>query len=200
MRLGRVREVPTETDANLEVAPTAAELRQLGDSCRDRGLWLEGTCHYGRYLELNPNDAAIWVQLGHCLKESGAHSEAEKAYDRAIAIGGEDHDILLHKGHLAKLMGSTGDAVYCYKRSLALRQNHNDALKELLALGALDSVREILPAYRAPRTRRIPSNNIPGYHRSHRIWQTKRVAKRHPARSKQHCQVCHSLSTAPKHF
>jgi len=102
---------------------------------------------YRDYLAENPSDSAIWVQLGHCLKESGSYRDAETAYDRALALTPEDDDIYLHRGHLAKLTGSTADAVYFYKKSLSLRREEDDALKELSALGALDTIREVLPSH-----------------------------------------------------
>jgi glycosyltransferase involved in cell wall biosynthesis len=150
MRFGRTPEVMTETESETQPDQSAEELRQLGDACRDRGMWQEGVRHYRSYLDQTPSDAAIWVQLGHCLKESGLYRDADQAYDHALNLNGNDDDVFLHKGHLAKLMGLSSDAVYFYKKSLALRQDDNDALRELLALGAVEDVSEIMPSYAPP--------------------------------------------------
>lgn len=150
MRFGRGRELLIDTEVGPLATQSAAELRDMGDNCRDRGLWADGARHYQSYLEENPDDVAIWVQLGHCLKESGLYHDADQAYDRALSFQGNDDDVLLHNGHLAKLMGSPSDAIYYYKRSLALRQDDNDALRELLALGAVEEISEVLPSYVPP--------------------------------------------------
>src|SRR5215469_9097105 len=119
MRFARPREISADLEPEPDApAQAAAELRDTGDSYRDRRLWTEAVRSYRDYLVENPSDSAIWVQLGHCLKESGSYRDAETAYDRALALTPQDDDIYLHRGHLAKLTGSTTDAIYHYKKSL----------------------------------------------------------------------------------
>ena len=154
MRFSRSRELPVDTkpDDAAAAASTAASLRGTGDSYRDRRLWSEAARCYRDYLAENSSDVAIWVQLGHCLKESGSYREADTAYDRALALTPDDDDVYLQKGHLAKLTGSLSDAIYFYRKSLALRQEDNDALRELLAMGAVREVIEVIPSYALPES------------------------------------------------
>jgi cytochrome c-type biogenesis protein CcmH/NrfG len=70
-----------------------------GNRARDLRAWCSAATHYQRYLELHPNDFAIWVQLGHALKEQNRLAEAIAAYDHAYQMNDADADLCLNLGH-----------------------------------------------------------------------------------------------------
>lgn len=109
----------------------ADELRAKGDEARDRRQWSAAAELYQRYLESQPNDAAIWVQLGHCRKESGERDTAERAYLRALSIEPGNPDTLVQLGHIEKLNGRLEQALAWYRKALAFDATFAPALHEV---------------------------------------------------------------------
>lgn len=115
----------------------AQAARDAGDAARDQREWAEAVGHYERYLVLNPEDAAIWVQLGHARKEAGDLPGAEQAYRTAQERQPRDHDIALQLGHALKLQGRLEEAAAAYALSDQLAPI-NHAAEELAALAGIE--------------------------------------------------------------
>lgn len=143
-RLGAALIARRERAQALQAAIAA---RRAGDAARNGRNWAEAAQHYARYLVLQPEDAALWVQLGHARKEAGDVAAAEQAYRRAQEIAPRDHDIALQLGHALKLQGRLAEAAVAYALSDQLAPI-NHAAEELAALAGV----EIRP--RAPGTGR----------------------------------------------
>jgi glycosyltransferase involved in cell wall biosynthesis len=137
-------QVPTEGSPAKRPKSAAFDMRQLGDRCRDNKMWSEAARFYGEHVLSHPDDFAIWVQRGNCLKEAGFCAEALDSYNSAIAINSTDADVFLQRGHVEKLLGQRDEAIRSYGMSLVLRPHDNDALRELLGLGAQNVAAELL--------------------------------------------------------
>ncbi len=121
------------------------QLLAAGNSARDARNWPVAVANYRSYLELRPDNFAIWVQSGHALKESGRLEEARAAYAAAQQIKGEDADLFLQIGHLLKLMNRRGDAVAAYLTCVRLRGS-TDAQVELSRLGVVVGAQAVAPS------------------------------------------------------
>ncbi len=131
----RARLVAERERAVKRIAAQAA--RGGGDAARDRRDWAEAAIQYERYLALNPDDAAIWVQLGHARKEAGDLPAAEQAYRIAQERQPRDHDIALQLGHALKLQGRLEEAAAAYALSDSLAPI-NHAAEELATLAGIE--------------------------------------------------------------
>jgi GT2 family glycosyltransferase/glycosyltransferase involved in cell wall biosynthesis/tetratricopeptide (TPR) repeat protein len=113
----------------------------LGDRARDAGQWELAAKLYGKGLDRDPRNPAIWVQYGHSLKESGELRDpgklarAESAYRTALSLEPGAADPHLHLGHVLKLQGKTDEAEAFYLRALVLDPSMPYPLQELSGLG-----------------------------------------------------------------
>jgi uncharacterized coiled-coil protein SlyX len=96
----------------------AKTIRAHADRLRDSRIWIGAAQLYKSYLDLRPQDAAIWVQLAHCQKESGLLDEADVSYGRAATMTPEVADIWLQIGHLRKVQGRISEATASYAKAL----------------------------------------------------------------------------------
>lgn len=120
----------TRTDA------AAVATMDDGDRLRDAGDWAGAAMAYRRFLEVEPDHVAAWVQFGHSSKEAGHLDDAVGAYLRATTLAPEDADAQLQLGHGLKLAGEIVRATEAYRRAYELAPNLSDARSELIALGA----------------------------------------------------------------
>lgn len=104
------------------------------DSARDQRDWPAAVQLYRAALDLQPDEAPIWVQYGHALKETGDLTGAENAYRKALEIAPSVDDTHLQLGHVNKLLGKLVEASAAYERALMLRPENADARRELDAL------------------------------------------------------------------
>jgi tetratricopeptide (TPR) repeat protein len=112
-----------------------AAIRQNADQLRDAGIWGPAGKLYKSYLELRPQDAAIWIQCGHCQKESGLLGDADVSYGRAAAITPNVGDVWLQIGHLRKVQGRISEAAVNYAKALTKEPTLMPAHLELEGLG-----------------------------------------------------------------
>ncbi len=77
-------------------------------------------------------------------EKSGQFAQALNAYNSAIALNSRDYDIHLCRGHLLKLMGRRDGAIEAYRTSLECRVEGNDALNELIAMGATEHLSSLV--------------------------------------------------------
>jgi tetratricopeptide (TPR) repeat protein len=117
----------------------AVTLRAKADRLRDSAHWRDAAQLYKLYLELRPEDAALWVQLGHCQKESGLIEDADVSYARAATLAPSGADIWLQIGHLRKIQGRVAEAIANYAKALDKDPMLTAARFELEALGAASS-------------------------------------------------------------
>ena len=130
--------------------------RSAGDRARNERLWKRGASNYGKYLEANPGDAAIWVQYGHCLKEAGDYGGASNAYQRALSMMPRDADLHLQIGHLNKRAGRVRAAIASYRAALEIDPNMQSAQNELTSLQPVVAARE----RRVPRIDETTFNDV----------------------------------------
>ncbi|MGD9614836.1 MAG: glycosyltransferase [Alphaproteobacteria bacterium] len=116
----------------------ATEAFVEADRARDQRDWSSAAHLYGKGLELDPDNFAMWVQYGHSLKHSDRFTEAEIAYRRAIDLCPENADINLQMGHLMKIQGRLSEAVIYYTRASNLAPPAGQfAREELVKCGVL---------------------------------------------------------------
>lgn len=108
-------------------------LRQA-DTARDGKDWFTAAGAYEAYLNLSPDEHAIWVQLGNCAKEAGNYKLSLSAYETALSLNGQFADTHLQLGHLYKLMGRSGSAISHYQQALQIDPSLSDAQNELSAI------------------------------------------------------------------
>jgi cytochrome c-type biogenesis protein CcmH/NrfG len=123
----------------LVTKPTAAVI-WAGDQARDEKRWAGAVASYRKYLELRPDDAAIWVQLGHSQKESGDFAGAEASYLKNLALEPGNPDALLHLGRVKLCLNELDAAKAYFRRAVAVPSPISDAAKELGELDGLDAV------------------------------------------------------------
>jgi glycosyltransferase involved in cell wall biosynthesis len=101
--------------ANGSSRGAAFKLRQMGDRCRNRRNWQEARENYSRYLQIVPEDAAIWVQYGHACHELGDLEAAKAAYEKSIAIM-PSSDSYLSLGRVLKAKGEITAAGVAFRK------------------------------------------------------------------------------------
>ena len=110
------------------------------DEARDGKDWSKAAGLYKQYLELSPDDCAIWVQMGHALKEDKNIGLAIEAYKHALTIEPRDFDIYLNLGHAYKVAGDFEQAYQSYRKALEFNPACADASRDiahLLSTGVL---------------------------------------------------------------
>ncbi len=109
----------------LRALDPAARRRAAGNAARDAGDWPTAARRYRDYLDLRPDDAALWVQYGHAVKEGGALDRAEHAYREAMRLNPDDPDGPLQLAHLFKTSGLPHEAgplfLELYRRDRTMR-------------------------------------------------------------------------------
>ena len=117
--------------ARAALAGRPQKLRMSGDIARNKKRWAQAATFYSEYLELQPDDAPIWVQYGHVSKESGQASAAENAYRQALLIRPDVADTLLHLGHVLKISGRMDEAAKVLGRALQIDPANVHVVAEL---------------------------------------------------------------------
>jgi glycosyltransferase involved in cell wall biosynthesis len=97
--------------ANGSSRRTGFRLRQMGDRCRDQRQWQQAKIYYEQYLEIVPEDAAIWVQYGHACKELGDRAAAETAYRKGTEVSPQDLDARFWLGQMIETKRDISDAL-----------------------------------------------------------------------------------------
>jgi len=143
------RRVPWIWSANKQPVhlqkPDPIQAARDADRARDVGQCANAAKLYRQAIDAGHTDPAIGIQLGNMLKESGALLEAEAAYRAALSASPESADGWLQLGHVLKLLGRKDAAADAYQASLRLGMVGNDAVRELVALGAGWRVTETSP-------------------------------------------------------
>jgi glycosyltransferase involved in cell wall biosynthesis len=123
---------------------TAESERTAGDFARDRKNWVAAAAAYGRYLQLMPDDGAIWVQNGHMLKEAGLFNRADQSYDRAMKLLPLDPDVRVQRAILRKFQGDFSDAIRLFKEADSLGYSDHVFLKnEIEFISKTDNCRTV---------------------------------------------------------
>jgi len=130
---GSTTQAPAEAPSEHSTLKTPAQLRSAGDRHRDQANWPAAAFFYTRLLQLEPEDAALWLQQGHMLKESGMLGEADRSYERARQLRPTDPEIPLQRAILAKLMCEFDRAVSLYQEALQMGYLQTDFINQELA-------------------------------------------------------------------
>jgi len=99
-------------------------------------------------LEINPEDAYIWLFKGSSLNDLEKYEEAIKAYDEAIQINPEYDDAWFCKGIALNSLEKYVDAVEAYEKALEINPVDADAwLFKGSALSDIEKYEEAIKAY-----------------------------------------------------
>jgi len=106
----------------------------------------------GRAIELNPDNAAFYIDRGNALKALKRPDEALESYERALAIRPDYAGALYNRGNVLQDLGRLAEALESYDRALAIKpdfaealSNRGNALKDLKRLDdALESYERAL--------------------------------------------------------
>ncbi len=112
-------------------AKNARRFRAAADEFRAKGDWVAAAQSYKAYLDLQPDNAGIWVQYGHALKESGDQQGAEGAYREAISLSPDVADTHVMLGHLKKISGDLAQAAQHYADAVKRAPDDLDARLQL---------------------------------------------------------------------
>jgi tetratricopeptide (TPR) repeat protein len=121
--------------------PEQVNHRLVADKHRDLKQWRDAAEAYTRYLELYPEDDAIWIQCGNCLKEAGDFARSLAAYKEAEQLNPTKFDVHLQLGHLNKITGRLSEALQCYEQAALLTPDFGEARHEIQNIvGRINSV------------------------------------------------------------
>jgi DNA-binding transcriptional MerR regulator len=81
---------------------------------------------YERAVEVDPDNAAAWINWGRLLHEHGGTREAEKVYRRALSACGPDPLLMFNLGVLLEDLGQTGAALEAYQSAIGEDPNLAD--------------------------------------------------------------------------
>ncbi len=87
--------------------------------------WAKAASFYEKAIELNTDDAGVYLALGHMYKEQGKLIEADKQYAKAAVINPTESDVYLQIGHLRKIMGELDAAMDNYAKAVELAKETN---------------------------------------------------------------------------
>jgi glycosyltransferase involved in cell wall biosynthesis/Flp pilus assembly protein TadD len=133
-------------------ASDETSLLRDANAARDRRDWSVAASLYKQYLQLAPDNCAIWIQLGHALKEDKDFGLAIVVYKHALTLDASDFDIYVNLGHALKQDKQIGLAIEAYQHALMLNADNFDiylnlghALKEDKNVGlAIESYKKAL--------------------------------------------------------
>jgi len=120
-RLGRLRSNALAIRRRWVVLLGAA-----ADAHRERGEYDAAVRTYGKALEIDPEDASVYLNLGLALAAQGRANDAETAFQRSIAIDSTSVLAWVNLGISRASHGDHGGAISAYQS--ASRVNPNDAL------------------------------------------------------------------------
>lgn len=117
---------PGANEGSAGFRPTAIPRRAAARKAARVGQWGVAASHYGRYLEVQPDDGAAWVQLGHCRRQLADLAGAEQAYRQALACGALRGDVLRHLGFVLRDSGKHQAARAVLQGAMALLDDAAD--------------------------------------------------------------------------
>jgi tetratricopeptide (TPR) repeat protein len=107
----------------------AVELNNIGVAHFNNGNFKEAIKYYSKSIDINPNDATVWLNLGNAYNALSMDVESTKCYAKAVLINPNNAiawyclGISFHKRHLYDL------AIKSYDLSLAINPNDYTILK-----------------------------------------------------------------------
>jgi len=107
----------------------AVELNNMGVAFFNSGNFNEAIKYYTKSIEINPNDATVWLNVGNAYNALSMYVESAKCYAKAVLINPSNAiawyalGISFHKTHLYDL------AIKCYDQSLAINPNDYTVLQ-----------------------------------------------------------------------
>lgn len=128
---------------SLSLVGPMARLVQRANRARDARDFAEAARLYAQACDAMPGHFRLWVQQGNMAKDAGLFQQARAAYDRACALQGNNADLHVQIGHMCKMMGDLAGAGHAYSVALSCAPEHQDAYRELEALGYADSAKRI---------------------------------------------------------
>lgn len=146
MRLWRLISVLYHEVLSL-IGPSARLVQSAGDA-RDAKDFAHAAHLYAQACNAMPGHFRLWVQQGNMAKDAGLFQQAKTAYDRALVLQGENADLHIQIGHLYKMMGDLAGASQAYCVALSCAPDHQDAYRELEALGYADTAKRIRTGWR----------------------------------------------------
>jgi len=113
----------------LPKAPTspAAELFNLGLSCRQSQDLSTALAHFGAAIKLQPNFADAYIARGVVLNDMQDHLQAIESYKHAIAINPNLETAHYNQANALRALGKNQAAVSSYNKAIELAPNLADA-------------------------------------------------------------------------
>jgi len=87
--------------------------------------------HYGKSIELKPDDPSVHNNLGAALKELGRHEEAITSYHRAIDLNSNDAEPYYNLGTVLSDLGKYEEAIINYNKAIELKPSYAEAYLNL---------------------------------------------------------------------
>jgi tetratricopeptide (TPR) repeat protein len=104
--------------------------------------------HYGKSIELKPDDPSVHNNLGAALKELGRHEEAITSYHRAIDLNSNDAEPYYNLGTVLSDLGKYEEAIINYNKAIELKPSYAEAHYNLgMALNDLGNYEESIVSY-----------------------------------------------------
>lgn len=130
-------------DADLVLAESAAtedEIRSATDgraiALRSLGRFKESAEAYGRYAELEPQDARPREQQGFALQQAGDIEAAVLAFQQAIELGSRDAYVYMELAECHALLGHWSDATEAASEACSLASDDNNLMLGVRASNA----------------------------------------------------------------
>ena len=134
--LGRIDKARSEVKAALKIQPTCKpakgllekikrKYKNLGDSYKEKGGYLEAIKAYQQAISIDPNYKEAYFDLGTSYQEIEMYEQAVKAYQQAITIDPNYRDAYYHLGMLHAKMGEFVETVKAYQQAIRITPKDN---------------------------------------------------------------------------
>jgi len=107
-------------DRKLSPRMEAAVLADKALALREKGQVAEALEHYRRALDLDPDDADIWVNYGAACDAAGDDGVARQAFDKAVCLAPDNATAWHNKGAILFQQGRYEEALPALEKAYAL--------------------------------------------------------------------------------
>jgi tetratricopeptide (TPR) repeat protein len=128
-KFDEVREILDEkVDLDFSDLNNLADLEFYSDGimlyCEEK--WLEALVVFDRALEINTDNAFLFLRTGDCLHNLGRYEEAISSYNRAIEINPSENESWYKKYLSLRRLGRYEEAISSYDREIDLDPNNHE--------------------------------------------------------------------------
>lgn len=124
---GRVAEAEAAYQKALSIREDALTYNNLGNLYAATGRFERATVAYQKAVELQPDDAAAWMNKGLVAMRAGQVTDAHAAFERAATLNPDDAEVFYNLGVAREALNAPGPAASAYARALVLRPGWAEA-------------------------------------------------------------------------